>query len=153
MHPASDPHASRTRFARDLRLGAVIAAGGAVGALVRWALGEAYPATPGAFPASTFAINVVGCALIGALMVVIEEALRGRVYVRPFLGVGFLGGFTTFSTFAVETHDLIDEHVALAALYFLATPAAAILAVIVGAAAASSALRLRASSPPRRSRP
>lgn len=153
MHPASDPPASRTRFARDVRLGGVIALGGAAGALARWGLGDAFPTAPDSFPATTFAINVLGCALIGVLMVVIEEALRGRVYVRPFVGVGFLGGFTTFSTFAAETHALIDEHPALAAVYFLATPAAALLAVIVGAAAASSAFRLRASNPTRRSTP
>ena len=126
-----------------MRLGAVIALGGAAGALLRWGIGEQWPVLPGQLPWSTLWINISGCLAIGILMALIEEVLAGRVYVRPLLGVGFLGGFTTFSTFAVETRALLDAHPALALAYYLGTPAAAVLATILGAALVTSALRAR----------
>ena len=126
-----------------MRLGAVIALGGAAGALLRWVIGEQWPVLPGQFPWSTLWINVSGCLAIGVLMALIEEVLAGRVYVRPLLGVGLLGGFTTFSTFAVETRALLGAHPALALVYYLGTPAAAVLATILGAALVTSALRAR----------
>jgi CrcB protein len=125
------------------RLGAVIAVGGAAGALLRWGVGREWPVLPGEFPWSTLWINVSGCLAIGVLMALIEEVLAGRIYVRPLLGVGFLGGFTTFSTFAVETRTLLGAHPALALVYYLTTPAAAILATISGAAIATSVLTAR----------
>ncbi len=125
------------------RLAAVIAIGGASGALLRWGIGREWPVAPGQFPWSTLWINVTGCLAIGVLMVLIEEVLAGRVYVRPLLGVGLLGGFTTFSTFAVETRALLGAHPALALVYYLGTPSAAILATISGAALATSAFKAR----------
>ncbi|HEX7589778.1 MAG TPA: CrcB family protein [Demequinaceae bacterium] len=126
-----------------VRLAAVIAAGGAAGALLRWGIGREWPVLPGQFPWSTLWINVTGCLAIGVLMALIEEVLAGRVYVRPLLGVGLLGGFTTFSTFAVETRALLGAHPALALVYYLGTPAAAVLATIVGAVLVTSALKAR----------
>jgi len=125
------------------RLALVIAVGGAAGALLRWGIGREWPSLPGHFPWSTLVINVSGCLAIGVLMALIEEVLAGRVYVRPLVGVGFLGGFTTFSTFAVETRALLGEHPALALVYFLCTPVAAILATIAGAVLVTSALKAR----------
>ena len=133
--------------ARDARLAGVIGIGGAIGALARWSIGREWPTAPGGFPTATFAINVVGCAAIGVLMVLLEEVLRGRVYVRPLVGVGFLGGFTTFSAFAVETHALVGSHPAVALVYFIGTPAAAVLAAILGAFVAAWATGARVSSP------
>ena len=134
-------------FARDARVGGAIAAGGAIGAIARWAIEREWPAAPGGFPTATFAINVVGCAAIGVLMVLLEEVLRGRVYVRPLVGVGFLGGFTTFSAFAVETRALVGNHPAVALLYFIGTPTVAVLAAILGASVATWATGPRVSSP------
>lgn len=133
------------------RIGVAVAAGGAVGATLRWWASDAWPAAPGTFPVTTFAINISGCLAIGILMVLVEQVLVGRVYVRPLLGVGLLGGFTTFSTFAVETRMLLAEHPAIGLLYFLATPAAAILAAIAGASVATAGLRARSSLATRRS--
>lgn len=132
-------------------MGAAIACGGAAGALARWWAEERWPAATGAFPLTTFAINVAGCLAIGVLMVLVEQVLSGRVYVRPLLGIGLLGGFTTFSTFAVETHALLGERPALALVYYLGTPVAAVAAAIAGASLATSALTARASLAARRS--
>jgi CrcB protein len=143
--------ARRSLDPRQVRLAAVIAVGGAAGALARWGIGEEWPTRAGAFPWSTLAINVAGCLAIGVLMVLMEEVLAGRVYVRPLLGVGLLGGFTTFSTFAVETRSLLGERPLLALTYYFGTPAAAILAAILGAALATAALTARASFASRRS--
>jgi CrcB protein len=136
---------------RQVRLAAVIALGGATGALLRWGIGQEWPVRPGAFPWSTLGINVAGCLVIGVLMVLMEEVLAGRVYVRPLLGVGLLGGFTTFSTFAVETRALLGDHPLVALTYYVGTPAAAILAAILGATLATAALTARASLASRRS--
>jgi CrcB protein len=109
-----------------------IALGGAIGALARYGVGEAMPHRPGAFPWSTFLINVSGCLLIGVLLVVITEVRTVHPLSRPFLGTGVLGGFTTFSTFAVDTERLLGEHPLTAVGYFFGTVVAALLAVQTG---------------------
>ncbi len=110
-----------------------VSMGGAVGALARWVLQSLAPAAPDGFPTATFSINVVGCLLMGVLVVLVTEARESHPLVRPFLGVGVLGGFTTFSSFAVETHQLLaGRHLVEAGLYILLTIAAALSAVAVG---------------------
>jgi fluoride exporter len=112
---------------------AVIAVGGALGGLGRWALSEAIPWEPGAFPWATFLENVAGGLLLGALMVVLLEVLPPGRYARPFLGVGLLGGFTTFSTYTSETRSLLlDGEPALAMGYLLGTLVACLLATWAG---------------------
>jgi CrcB protein len=86
---------------------AAVSTGGAVGALARYGLASAWPGQTGAFPWATFVINVSGCLLLGGLMVLVTEARPAHPLVRPFLGVGVLGGYTTFSTYAVETRGLV----------------------------------------------
>lgn len=83
----------------------VIAVGAMIGAGARWGIGELVSTGAGGFPWSTFIVNVVGCALIGLAT---RRLVRGS---EAWLGivVGVLGGFTTFSTFAVETRTLLDE--------------------------------------------
>lgn len=95
----------------------VIAAGGAVGGGARYLLSTVMPHR--SFPWSTFAANVLGCLLIGALMVILLERMKPHRYARPFLGVGVLGGFTTFSAYAVETHGLLVEGRVPTALAYL----------------------------------
>jgi CrcB protein len=111
----------------------VISAGGAIGALARYGIGYAFPAAPTGFPWATFVVNVSGCLLIGVLMVLVTEVWTGRPLVRPFLGVGVLGGFTTFSTYAVDIQRLVNGGAAVTALgYLSATVAAALAAVYLG---------------------
>jgi fluoride exporter len=126
---------------------AAVAAGGVLGALARWAVGLAAPTAPGAFPWATFGINVLGSLLMGVLVVVVTEVRTAHPLVRPFLGTGVLGGFTTFSTFAVDADLLLaGGHRATALLYVAATVLAA-----VGAAALGTALTRRFAGPGDRS--
>lgn len=111
----------------------VIALGGGLGGVARYGLGLLLPARPGQFPWGTFTVNVLGCFLIGVLMVLITDVWPARRLVRPFLGVGVLGGFTTFSTYAVETLALLRPGTAGVAFAYLAgTLIGAMLAVIAG---------------------
>lgn len=124
----------RRRLRGNLPVLCVVAAGGGLGALGRYGLAHAFPARPGQFPWATFATNVLGCLLIGVLMVLVVEVGGVHRLVRPFLGVGVLGGFTTFSTYAEETRALIaPDTVAVAFGYLAGTLIAAMLAVIAGA--------------------
>jgi CrcB protein len=111
----------------------VIAAGGVVGAEARYGLGLLLPHAGGDWPWATLLVNVSGCLLIGVLMVVITEVVDAHRLVRPFLGVGLLGGYTTFSTATVDTLTLADAGRPLAALgYLLVTPLLAVLACGLG---------------------
>ncbi|MFE5245118.1 MULTISPECIES: fluoride efflux transporter FluC [unclassified Streptomyces] len=132
------------------RVLAAVAAGGAAGATARYAASLAWPAAEGEFPWTVFVVNVSGCALIGVLMVLTVETGRvTRPLVRPFLGVGVLGGFTTFSTYAADVSGLlVRQEVARAVAYMAGTAVAALLAVW-GAAVLTRALvdRLPAGRP------
>jgi CrcB protein len=122
----------------------VISLGGALGALARAGLGKAFPAGTGAFPWTTFAINVSGCLLIGVLMVLVAEVWASRRLVRPFLGVGVLGGYTTFSSYVVDIQRLVDAGAGGTALAYLAsTVVAALAATYAGLVAARWAVRRR----------
>ncbi len=126
---------------------AVIAAGGVLGAEARYGVGVLLPHTGDEWPWSTLLINFSGCLLIGVLMVVITELLYAHRLVRPFLGVGLLGGYTTFSTATVEALTLVTAGRPGAAVgYVVATPALAVL----GCAAGVVATRLLAGRSPRR---
>ncbi|MEU2610109.1 CrcB family protein [Micromonospora sp. NPDC007271] len=121
-----------------------IAAGGVLGALARAGLQAAFPHPPAGFPWATFGINVVGSLLIGVLMAVLTARPAGPL-VRPFLGVGVLGGFTTFSTYAVDAQRTVaagEPGTALA--YLAATLVGALLAVWAGDAVAGRLLARRA---------
>jgi len=126
---------SRPRSGDVAVLGAV-AAGGAAGAAARYLIGQGWPTPAGAFPASTLAVNIIGCALIGVLMVLITDVWTRQRLLRPFLGTGVLGGFTTFSTYTVDIQRLVaGAHLGTALLYLALTPLSALLAVWVTAAA------------------
>ncbi|MBT8141764.1 MAG: fluoride efflux transporter CrcB [Gammaproteobacteria bacterium] len=88
-----------------------IGAGGAVGAILRYAItkadlvqdmGSAY------FPSGTLIVNVFGSFLLGLLIIVLSQKFAAPDWVRLFLFVGVLGSFTTFSTFSVETIELFE---------------------------------------------
>jgi CrcB protein len=111
----------------------VIAIGGVVGALARYFLQHAWPHQPAGFPWATFVINVSGSLCIGVLMALIEELRLGSRFLRPFMGVGVLGGFTTFSTYAVDIQQSLGLAAARTALVYLAgTLTAALVAVWIG---------------------
>ncbi|MER5607758.1 CrcB family protein [Micromonospora tulbaghiae] len=121
----------------------VIAAGGVLGALARAGAQAAVPHQPGGFPWATFAVNVTGCLLIGVLMAVLA-ARPAHPLTRPFLGVGVLGGFTTFSAYAVDAQRLLTDGAAgTAGAYLAATVLAALAAVAAGDAVTARLLAAR----------
>ncbi|MCX5167160.1 fluoride efflux transporter CrcB [Streptomyces antibioticus] len=116
---------------------AVVAVGGALGAVARYAASLWWPTETGGFPWTIFWVNVVGCAVIGVFLVVITEILEVHRLVRPFFGTGVLGGFTTFSTYAVDIERLFHAGRAGTALAYLAATLCAALAAVWLAAAAT----------------
>lgn len=120
---------------------AVVAAGGGIGALARYGVGLLAPTEPGGFPWSTFVINVSGSLLIGVLMAMVVAGRTGPL-VRPFLGVGVLGGYTTFSGHALDLTQLLrDGAVLTAAGYLTATVVGALGGTAIGLAATRAMLR------------
>lgn len=106
-------------------LGAV-AIGGGAGALLRWSLGALLP---DAALGVTLTINATGCLLLALLPVL----ARGRHLLVLALGPGLLGGYTTLSTYADQTRELVaDGSVLLAAAYVAGTAAACIAAAVLG---------------------
>lgn len=88
----------------------MVLVGGGIGSLARYAVGTAIMTRLGArFPVGTMFINVSGSFLIGVLMTLLSERLDPHPNFRLLLIVGFLGGYTTFSTFAWETFALAKE--------------------------------------------
>ncbi|MFJ3879164.1 CrcB family protein [Streptomyces sp. NPDC090077] len=139
IDPDVDLHVPAQRTEPQGRVLAAVAAGGAVGASARYGVALLWPAAPGAFPWATFWTNAVGCALIGVLMVLISEGGRSAPHplLRPFAGVGVLGGFTTFSTYAVDFSRLLDEGEAGTALAYAGLTVAAALGAVWAAASAA----------------
>lgn len=115
---------------RQWNLVAATSVGGILGALSRYGVGLAVPHGTRQFPWSTVIINATGCLLIGGLMVVLLELTSPHRLARPFLGVGVLGGYTTYSTFAVDIERLVLNHRPADALgYVLVTVFACAFAV------------------------
>ena len=110
------------------------AIGGALGALARWGVAEALPARDGGWPWATLLVNLTGCLLMGVLLGTLAAREPEPAWARPFLGVGVLGGYTTYSAFAVDVVGLADAGaVAGAAGYVLASLLGGVLAVAAGA--------------------
>lgn len=115
----------------------VVAAGGAIGSSGRWfvawvleAMGSGH--VPGTWPWATLLVNVVGCAAIG----VAARSVERDTATWAFVVTGVLGGFTTFSAFAVELNDMADaERLPLAFVYGAATLSAGIAATALADAA------------------
>jgi fluoride exporter len=109
-----------------------IAIGGGIGSVARYSLSAAFPAGQG-FPWAVFAVNVSGCFCLGLLMVYLLEVWPPRRFLRPFLAIGLLGGYTTFSTYAGGVLTLLTGHQpALADSYALSSVMAALVAVWLG---------------------
>ncbi|GAB7003347.1 hypothetical protein JCM18899A_08180 [Nocardioides sp. AN3] len=121
-----------------------IAVGGALGSLARWGLAEAFQHDAGQLAWGTLIANVVGSFLLGLLMAFVLDVWSDRRYVRPFLGVGVLGGFTTFSTYELDTRGLLASgRPGLALLYLVGSILAGLLMVGVGVVAGRTAIDRR----------
>jgi CrcB protein len=144
VDPDVDLHvpSQRREWSRHRFLLPVIAMGGMLGASARYGAAEAWPTDAHAMPWTTLGVNALGCLLIGALMVLVVEIGGAHPLLRPFAGVGVLGGFTTFSTYAVETNSLIQAgRPALALGYWAGTLLVALVAVATGVFLARAAAR------------
>jgi CrcB protein len=127
-----------------LRVLAAIAAGGAIGSVSRFGLAAALPHRPTGFPWATFIANTAGCFAIGLLMVAVAQTLSGHPLLRPFLGVGVLGGFTTFSTYALEIQRMVDAGArGVAVAYLTGTVVTALGAAYAGSGVMRLALAVR----------
>ncbi|WP_055533477.1 fluoride efflux transporter CrcB [Streptomyces graminilatus] len=123
---------------------AVVAVGGAIGACARYAASLIWPAQTGGFPWTTFWVNVVGCAVIGVFLVAVTEIRTVHHLVRPFFGTGVLGGFTTFSTYAVDIQKLVGHgRPGTGLAYLAATLLAALAAVTLAATTTRRVLKRR----------
>ena len=132
---------------------ATVAAGGALGAPARYEVARLVHVTPGTFPWSTFWTNVTGSLALGFVLVVVAERFPPTRYLRPFFATGFLGAYTTFSTFMVEAATLTkDGHAVVAGTYLLASVATGFAAVWAGMATGHLVSR-RSHDPTRRFSP
>lgn len=124
----------------------LVFAGGTIGTAVRYLLSTAVPSA-GGIPLTILAINVTGAFVLGWLLEAL--ALRGpdagrRRDLRLFAGTGILGGYTTYSSFAVDTDGLFAAHDPLGGIgYAVATIAIGALASVAGIAAAAAIARRR----------
>jgi len=138
--PAREPSRDRQW---DVTLAVIL--GGILGAEARYGISVAIPHVPAGFPWSTVCINVIGCFCLGILMSLLTQLASPHRLVRPFAGIGILGGFTTFSTFTVDAERLIQHHrPGTALLYVLCTliaTGAAVAAATVTSQVAGQQLR------------
>jgi CrcB protein len=118
----------------------LVAVGGVGGTASRYELERLAPARAGAFPWTTFAVNVSGALVLGAVLTLVTgrwEQHRGAAVARPLLTTGFLGAYTTWSTYMVEVSLLArDRADGVAFAYLAASLVAGIIAATVGVSAA-----------------
>jgi fluoride exporter len=121
----------------------LVAAGGVVGSLGRSWIAVALPHPPAGWPWSTVIVNVVGSGVLAFFLVILVERFPSARAPRPLIGIGVLGGFTTFSTFAVDVVQLTHHgRAGVAGLYVLVTLAGTGAAAVVGLFAARASERL-----------
>jgi CrcB protein len=111
-----------------------IAVGGALGTVGRFLLDTTFTESAGHFPTTTLLINLSGSLAIGFLVPLVDNSRR-VLLLRPFLIVGILGGWTTYSTLTVDAVTLAkDGHAATAALSLAATLFGGLILVVLGSA-------------------
>jgi CrcB protein len=133
---APGPHRWREFVFSHADVLAVISAGGALGSLGRWVVEQLVPWSGTTFPWATFTVNVSGAFALGVLMLFVVEVWPPHRYVRPFVGVGVLGGWTTFSTYVLEARDLLAaDRPATALTYVGGSLLVGLVAVWLGLAA------------------
>ena len=110
-----------------------VAVAGALGALLRWGVDEWFEGHSGLFPWGIFVVNVSGAFLVGFLVTWMEPRFEDVTRLRTGVLVGFLGAYTTFSTFSLDTYRLLDAgHVGTALANALGTLALGLVAVWAG---------------------
>jgi CrcB protein len=109
----------------------VIFAGGALGTLARYLLAVHHPAGGGSFPWVTLLVNLSGSLAIGFLVPLTEHVSHRAPTVRPFVMIGLLGGWTTYSTLAVEATLLAKEGDVVTGLVYVAATVFGGLALVV----------------------
>lgn len=111
---------------------AAIFVGGCLGGWARYAITSAWPSGTGAFPWSTLIVNWVG-AFVLAVVLIAAAALAPTRYLRPILGTGFCGAFTTFSALAVSTDQLLGHgHVGIGLAYLTASVIGGLAFAVIG---------------------
>ncbi len=112
----------------------LVAAGGAIGASMRHLVGVVSMRTFGsAFPAGTFIVNIAGSLAMGIFIGLLAIKLQGSESLRLFVATGFLGGFTTFSSFSLDFNVLWERgDTVLAIGYVLASVLVSLLALMAG---------------------
>jgi fluoride exporter len=119
----------------DPRVLGIVALGGAMGAPLRYVLEELHPAGAGAFPLTTFLVNVSGAFALGLLVALLLGRWSRSRLLRPLVATGFLGAYTTFSTYAYETVRVgTVPRRGLAVGYAFGSVLASVLAAAVGLA-------------------
>lgn len=130
-----------------------VAVGGALGAAARYGAALAWPTPAHAFPWTTFTVNAAGCAALGVLMVLATEAATApHPLLRPFLGTGFCGGFTTFSTYTLDTERLLGAGDPTRGLLYLGATALTALTAVWAGVTAARTVRARAQARTREGR-
>lgn len=144
VDPDVDVHVDeqRTEWLKRRWLLPAASLGGMVGASTRYLVEQALPHQAEGWPMATFLTNVSGCFLLGLVMVALTSVGRRGTLWRVFLGVGVLGGYTTFSTYTVQAGTLIDRGMPVVAVaYLLVTVVAACAAVLLGLVAGRVTVR------------
>ena len=143
VDPPVDPELPDRRVrSTDPTVLLTVAVGGVAGTAARYALGRIFPTGAGTFPWTTFAVNVTGSFLLGAFLAWLYARRPADRLVRPLVAVGFLGGYTTFSTAMVESAVLVkDGHVPVAVCYLVAGLVSGLLAVALGVIATRRVVR------------
>ena len=117
------------------------ALGGALGALARWGIASALPSSPAGWPWATLLVNFSGCLLLGVLSAVLAARFPDASWPRPLLAVGLLGGYTTYSAFAVEVVRLAEAGAVLTAgAYVVTSVVGGVAAVAAGTLAVHTVL-------------
>lgn len=127
----------RGRTRRVLGFAGLVAVGSTIGTLIRATAEQAFPATPGDWPWTTFWINMIGSFVLGVLLETLTRTgddIGWRRIVRIGAGTGVIGGFTTYSTYVVEVDQIVRAgHFPIAAIY-------AVVSLLLGVAAAGAGL-------------
>lgn len=125
-----------------------VAVGGAAGTLTRYEVALAIPAASDGFPWSTLLINLSGAAFLGVLLTLLTERRPPTPYLRPLLGTGFAGGYTTWSTFMVDTDLLVHHHHPVVAVAYGVITVVGGLGLLVGAVATTRRMLTGPPPPP-----